>query len=32
MGLGAETAVGIVAGALPALIATRIKVIDAIRA
>ena len=32
MGLGAATAVGILAGALPALIATRIKVIDAIRA
>jgi putative ABC transport system permease protein len=30
-GLGAATAVGILAGALPALIATRIKVIDAIR-
>lgn len=31
LGLGAATAVGILAGALPALIATRIKVIDAIR-
>ncbi|WP_422116294.1 ABC transporter permease [Brachybacterium sp. UNK5269] len=31
VGLGAATAVGILAGALPALIATRIKVIDAIR-
>lgn len=30
-GLGTATAVGILAGALPALIATRIKVIDAIR-
>jgi putative ABC transport system permease protein len=32
VGLGAATAVGVLAGALPALIATRIKVIDAIRA
>lgn len=31
VGLGAATAVGVLAGALPALIATRIKVIDAIR-
>lgn len=31
MGLGAATAVGVLAGALPALIATRIRVIDAIR-
>lgn len=31
IGLGAATLVGIIAGALPALIATRIKVIDAIR-
>ncbi|MGP5304407.1 ABC transporter permease [Brachybacterium alimentarium] len=31
MGLLAATAVGVLAGALPALIATRIKVIDAIR-
>src|SRR5690606_15321805 len=31
IGLGAATAVGVLAGALPALIATRIKVIDAIR-
>jgi len=31
VGLGSATAVGILAGALPALIATRIKVIDAIR-
>lgn len=31
MGLAAATAVGVLAGALPALIATRIKVIDAIR-
>jgi len=31
VGLGAATLVGILAGALPALIATRIKVIDAIR-
>ncbi|MGY5766524.1 ABC transporter permease [Brachybacterium sp. DNPG3] len=31
IGLAAATAVGILAGALPALIATRIKVIDAIR-
>ena len=31
VGLGAATLVGVLAGALPALIATRIKVIDAIR-
>ncbi|HEX7353184.1 ABC transporter permease [Brachybacterium sp.] len=31
LGLGAATLVGVLAGALPALIATRIKVIDAIR-
>lgn len=31
VGLGAATAVGVLAGALPALIATRIRVIDAIR-
>jgi putative ABC transport system permease protein len=31
IGLGSATLVGILAGALPALIATRIKVIDAIR-
>lgn len=31
IGLAAATAVGVLAGALPALIATRIKVIDAIR-
>ena len=30
-GLAAATAVGVLAGALPALIATRIRVIDAIR-
>ena len=32
VGLGAATLVGVLAGALPALIATRIRVIDAIRA